>query len=85
MTNEIESTIDVNGRDEEASLYVALLERQVMGLTLINLRQKATIEFANLDDEFDLAGAVEETAKKIISLQEESKKGFRRSSLNRML
>lgn len=84
---EFDSTVDLNGREESASLYVALLEQQVLGLTLVNLRQKATIEasrtatggFALAEEpDFDLEAAIDQAANKVASIQSDSTRPFRR-------
>lgn len=73
------SSVDLNGRDEETSMYIALLERQVVGLTLANIRQKATIDAnSQSEPEFDVDSAIEEAVRRMKSLEKESSRMGRR-------
>jgi len=65
--------VDLNGRDEETSMYIALLERQVAGLSLTNIRQRATIKAGGMaEGEFDLESAIGETVSRLESTRQES-------------
>lgn len=75
-------TSDLNGRDEETSMYIAILERQVVGLTLTNIRQKAAIDSHGMEDiSFDLDSAIDEAVSKIASASKDSKRMNRRSGV----
>lgn len=79
-------TTDVYGRDEETSMYISLLERQVVGLTLANARQKATIEanrMGNIDIQLVMNddAMADDVAKKLAGLQESAKRMNRRSGV----
>lgn len=78
---EFEVNLDLNGRDEAASHYVALLERQVLGLTLVNLRQKASIEANGTEIEVDYEDLVNQAVEKLASIQSQSKRPFRRNQV----
>ena len=80
------TTTDVFGRDEETSMYIALLERQVVGLTLANIRQKATID-ANTMQSPDIKlvmnddAMAEEVCRKLRDLQKSSERMNRRTGV----
>ena len=71
-------TTDINGRDEETSMYIALLERQVVGLTIANLRQKAALDGEETPDNEPL---IEESLRRLGEQRKASEKMNRRSRI----
>ena len=72
------TTTDINGRDEETSMYIALLERQVVGLTIANLRQKAALDGEETPDNEPL---IEESLRRLGEQRKASEKMNRRSRI----